>query len=300
MKTGLTRRKMALFFIALFFFYHAAEIEAKEVLDQLGRRIIVPDRPRRVIAMAPSVTEIIFAVGAEDRLKGVTQYSNYPSPAAKLPRVGSYIQLDIEKIVALNPDLCIAVKDGNPREVIERLERLNIPSYAVDPRNLESLMTTILEIADLMNVSGKGKLLVQGLRNRIEKVRSGLSGTTDRPSVFFQIGISPIVSAGTDTFIHELILLAGGKNLAQGPAPYPRFSTEQVLSLSPEVFIITSMTRGESFERIKAEWSRWSRMPAVKNNRIHLVDSDIVDRASPRLVDGLELLAGLIHPERFR
>jgi iron complex transport system substrate-binding protein len=291
---------MAFFFIALFFFYHAAEIEAKEVLDQLGRRIIVPDRPRRVIALAPSVTEIIFAVGAEDRLKGVTQYSNYPSPAAKLPRVGSYIQLDIEKIVALNPDLCIAVKDGNPREVIERLERLNIPSYAVDPRNLESLMTTILEIADLMNVSGKGKLLVQGLRNRIEKVRSGLSGTTDRPSVFFQIGISPIVSAGTDTFIHELILLAGGKNLAQGPAPYPRFSTEQVLSLSPEVFIITSMTRGESFERIKAEWSRWSRMPAVKNNRIHLVDSDIVDRASPRLVDGLELLAGLIHPERFR
>src|SRR4030042_1840693 len=197
MKTGLNRRKMAFFFITLLFFYPAVEIEAKEVLDQLGRRIIVPDSPKRVIALAPSVTEIIFAVGAEDCLKGVTQYSNYPSPAAKLPRIGSYIQLDIEKIVALNPDLCIAVKDGNPREVIERLERLNIPSYAVDPRNLESLMTTILEIADLMNVSGKGRLLVQGLRNRIEKVRSGLSGTTGRPSVFFQIGISLIVSART-------------------------------------------------------------------------------------------------------
>ena len=117
---------------------------------------------------------------------------------------------------------------------------------------------------------------------------------------FFQIGLSPIVSVGTGTFIHELIVLAGGKNLSEGPVQYPRFSREQVLALSPEVFVITSMARGASFESVKKEWSQWPDLPAVRNNRILLVDSNLFDRPSPRLVDALELLLKLIHPELFR
>jgi iron complex transport system substrate-binding protein len=283
--------------VMVIFFFFTTITEAKEVTDHLGRRIKVPDHPQRVVSLAPSITEIIFALGAGDRLKGVTRFSNYPPEALNLPKVGSYVQLDLEKIVALKPDLCIAVRDGNPKDVIDRLEKLNIPAYAVDPRNLESVMEVIRKIAELLNASEKGVVLTQQMQYRIDQVKNKLSRVTKRPGVFFQIGVSPIVSAGTETFIHELVLLAGGKNLAQGPVPYPRFSTEQVLSLSPEVLIITTMTRGEIFERVKAEWSRWNQMPAVKNNRIHLVDSDIVDRASPRLVDALELLAEIIHPQ---
>jgi iron complex transport system substrate-binding protein len=124
--------------------------------------------------------------------------------------------------------------------------------------------------------------------------------STYRPRVFFQIGISPIISIGTETFIHEIIVLAGGKNLAAGDVPYPHYSQEQVLGLSPEIFIITSMAREAAFEQIKAQWSRWPNVPAVKNGRIHLVDSNLFDRPTPRLVDALEMLVRLIHPELFK
>ncbi len=275
-------------------------VSAKEVVDQLGRRVRVPEHPIRVVALAPSITEIVFALDAGDRLKGVTRFSNFPPQAENLPKVGSYVQLDLEKIMAIQPDLCIAVKDGNPKEVIDRLDHLGVPVYAVDPRNLHALTGTILEIGNLLDVIPKARSLVKQMEEKTRIITSKIAGATQRPTVFFQIGITPIVSAGTDTFIHELIILAGGINLAQGPVPYPRFSREQILSLSPEVFIITSMTRGASFDQIKAEWQRWPQMPAVKNNRIHLIDSDLVDRASPRLVEGLEVLAGLIHPMLFR
>ncbi len=270
---------------------------ARQVTDQLGRQVVLSDDPQRVVSLAPSITEIIFALGQEHRLKGVTRFSDFPSEAVNLPRVGSYVQLDLERIVALKPELCIAIKDGNPKEIVKRLESLGIPVYAVDPRDLNAVMETILEIGKLLDASKTAKTLVEDMQYRIQRVRFRAAKASHHPGVFFQIGVSPIVSVGTNTFIHELIVLAGGDNLTKGPIPYPRFNREQVLSLAPEVFIITSMARGEVFERVKAEWSRWSELPAVKDQRIFLVDSNLFDRPTPRLVDGLELLGRLIHPE---
>ncbi len=276
-----------------------AQSTAGTVTDQLGRQVNVPENPQRIVALAPNITEIIFALGQEHRLKGVTRYSDFPSEAAKLFKVGSYVHLDLERIVALNPDLCIAIKDGNPRLVAQRLESLKIPVYAVDPKNLDTIMNTIIEIGELLDADEKAKMLVRDMYSRIQRVKSLVEKAAHRPGVFFQIGISPIVSVGTPTFIHELIVLAGGTNLASGSIPYPRFSREQVLALSPEVFIITSMARAAVFEKVKAEWSQWPNLPAVRNNRIYLEDSNLFDRPTPRLVGGLELLVRLIHPELF-
>lgn len=276
-----------------------AQSTAGTVTDQLGRQVNVPENPQRIVALAPNITEIIFALGQEHRLKGVTRYSDFPSEAAKLFKVGSYVHLDLERIVALNPDLCIAIKDGNPRLVAQRLESLKIPVYAVDPKNLDTIMNTIIEIGELLDADEKAKMLVRDMYSRIQRVKSLVEKAAHRPGVFFQIGISPIVSVGTPTFIHELIVLAGGTNLASGSIPYPRFSREQVLALSPEVFIITSMARAAVFEKVKAEWSQWPNLPAVRNKRIYLEDSNLFDRPTPRLVGGLELLVRLIHPELF-
>ncbi|MBW2284928.1 MAG: cobalamin-binding protein [Deltaproteobacteria bacterium] len=267
------------------------------VEDQLGRSMRVPDDPGRIISLAPSITEIVFALGQGHRLVGATQFSDFPPEARRLPKVGSYVHLDLERIVALRPDLCIAVKDGNPRRIAERLEELNIPVYAVDPRDLKSVMRTIGEVGRLLNRQERAALVKDRMARRIQDVTSRVRKTGERPGVFFQIGITPIVAVGTDTFIHELIELACGKNLTAGPTPYPRYSREQVLALKPEIFIITSMARGGAFDRVKAQWRRWPQMPAVKNGRIHVVDSNIFDRPSPRLVDALELLGRLIHPE---
>jgi iron complex transport system substrate-binding protein len=272
---------------------------ARCVTDQLGRSIALPDNPQRVVSLAPSITEIIYELGQEHRLAGVTRFSDFPPEAAKLPKVGSFVHLDLERIVALKPDLCLSTKDGNPRTVVERLESLQVPVYVVDPRDLDSVMKTVMEIGALLNAGKKAKSLVQNMRSRIQRVESLVAKASNRPRVFYQVGIFPIVSAGSDTFIHELILLAGGKNLAQGSTSYPRFSREQVLALSPEVFIISSMARGEVFERVKKEWSCWTAIPAVRNQRIFLVDSSLFDRPTPRLLDGLELLVRLIHPELF-
>jgi iron complex transport system substrate-binding protein len=293
-----------LLFITGLFLTAGTPLSAKTVVDQLGRKVSLPDDPQRIVSLAPSITEIIFALGRENCLKGVTRFSDFPPEAAKLPKVGSYVRLDLEKIVALRPDLCFAIKDGNPREIAARLESLGIPVYAVDPRNLESVMETFLEIGGVLNATQnateEAKDIVGNMSSRITRVKSLVANAPGRPRVFFQIGLSPIVSVGTRTFIHELIVLAGGKNLSEGPVQYPRFSREQVLALSPEVFIITSMARGASFERVKMEWSKWPDLPAVRNDRILLVDSNLFDRPSPRLVDGLELLLKLIHPELFK
>ncbi len=290
--------------VIVFFFSIAMPITSplagtQAFVDQLGREVMVPEHPERIVALAPSITEIVFALNAEDRLAGVTRFSDYPEAAHRIPKVGSYVHLDLEKIVSLAPDLCIAVKDGNPIGVIRRLEAVGIPVYAVDPRDIDSVIDTIVELGRIVDARPRAEALAADLRRRVDQVRSKAGKAPRKPKVFFQIGIAPIVSVGTETFIHELIELAGGKNLAAGSTPYPRFSREQVLAMAPEIFIITSMARGQTFKRVKSEWEQWPSMPAAKNGRILLVDSNLFDRSSPRLVDGLEELARIIHPEIF-
>jgi len=272
---------------------------AVTVIDQMGRKVHVPDDPQRVIALAPNITEIVFALKQERRLVGVTRYSDFPLEAAKLPKVGSYVHLDLERIVALKPDLCIAIKDGNPKTIVQKITSLNIPVFVVNPTSLDTVIETISEMGKLLDASQNAKNLVDNMRSRIYRVKARVEKTVHRPGVFFQIGISPIVSVGTPTFIHELIVLAGGTNLAAGPVPYPRFNKEQVIAISPEIIIITSMSRAAVFEQVKADWNQWPQLPAVKNQRIFLEDSNLFDRPTPRLVDGLELLVRLIHPECF-
>ncbi|MGO8760482.1 MAG: cobalamin-binding protein [Desulfobaccales bacterium] len=263
----------------------------------MGRQVQVPAAPQRLVTMAASLTEMVFALGAGSRVCGVEQFSDYPPAARALPKVGSYKLPDLERIVALQPDLCLAIKDGNPPHVLERLRGLGILVYVVDPRNLPGVIATVEEIGHLLGAADQARELAAALNRRYQRVKDLAGQVAHRPRVFFQIGISPIVSAGSHTFLDELITTAGGLNLAAGKVPYPRFSQEQILALQPEVIIITSMDRGGAFEQVKAGWERWETLPAALNHRIFLVDSDLVDRPAPRLLDGLEMLFRLIHPE---
>jgi iron complex transport system substrate-binding protein len=268
-------------------------------VDQIGRSVQLPPNPQRIVALAPSITEILYALGKEKQLVGVTIFSDYPPAAQALPKVGSYVRLDLERIVALKPDLCIATKDGNPIEIIKRLEALQIPVFAVDPRNLATVMEAIGIIGQITAAQDQARRLVHQMQGRIDFVKQTVARTDRRPRLFFQIGVTPIVSVGSPTFIHELIQVAGGTNLAAGPVPYPRYSREQIIGLSPDVIIITDMAREVIFKQVKQEWERWPGMPAVKHNRIYLVNSDIFDRPTPRLIDGLEVLAKRLHPQLF-
>jgi len=260
----------------------------------------VPENPKRIVSLAPNITELIFALGRGGNLVGVTRHCDFPPEARNLPSVGSYVHLDLERIAALRPDLCLAVKDGNPKATVLRLESLGIPVYAMDPKNLDEVLRTVQELGELIGAAREAERLLKDATERISAVDKALSGIDRRPGVFFQIGGSPIVSAGSGTLIDDIIVRAGGRNLAAGPARYPKFSREEVIALEPEVLFVTSMSGQSESRRALKQWFHWNSMPAAREERIFLVDPNLFHRGTLRLLNGLEILAELIHPERFK
>jgi iron complex transport system substrate-binding protein len=288
-------RPLPLLLIALVLLLAAADAQARELFDRLGRKVRVPEDPSRVVALAPSVTEIVFALGQQRRLVGVSTHSDYPEDAKRLPVVGSYVRPDLERILALKPDLCLAVKDGNPKALADRLETMGIPVYAVDPQTLRGILQAVEGVGEVLGATEKAQVIVDRMKERIEGVRALAAKARSRPRVFYQIGVAPMVSAGSGTYLHEMIELAGGENLAAGREPYPRFSPEEVVTLAPEV-ILVSVMRSEG-TRAHEIWGRFRTVPALRSDRVHVVDSDLFDRPSPRLVQALEELVLLLHPE---
>lgn len=286
--------------LVLTFLLQPCDLLAISVTDQVGRTLIVPENPTRVIALAPSITEIIYGLGQEKRLVGATQYSTHPPEAESLPRIGSYIRLDIEKIVALKPDLCFAIKDGNPKHIIDKIVSLGIPVYAINPRNLQQIMDTITRLGSLLDAEQAAADLVADMEKRIEQIQAQVKETAHKPRVFFQIDAEPLFSAGNNTFIDELIKLSGGINIAAGKDSYPRYSWEDILVMQPEIVLISSMAGGLSPEYLVKSWRKWHQLSAVKNEQIFVVDAELFDRPTPRIVDGLEAIAAIIHPELFK
>jgi iron complex transport system substrate-binding protein len=265
--------------------------------DALGRTVTLKTPPKRIVSMAPSLTEILYYLGLGDRVAGVTQFSSYPPEAAQKPNVGSYINLNAERIVSLNPDLAIGTKDGNKPTTVRILEQAGIPVYIVNPRNIENVISTIYEIGELCGVGKIAKERSIRLSERIDRIWSRTM-SLKRPLVFLQINIKPIMTVNKDTFHHDVIWLAGGNNMTKDePITYPRISMEEIMRKGPEVIIISSMERSGRFEKARRDWMKWSTIPAVKERRIHLINSDLLDRPSPRIVKGLETMARLIHPE---
>jgi iron complex transport system substrate-binding protein len=271
--------------------------ESKVFEDSLGREVRLDKIPERIIPLAPSLTEILYYLGLGERVTGVTDFSYYPPEALDKPKVGSYTNPNIEKIISLSPDLVIGTKDGNRPGAVYLLEHAGIQVYVVNPRNVRDVISTIDEIGTLCGVSKKARLLVDRLNKRLDTVQNAIA-SAKRPLVFLQINISPIMTVNKNTFHNDLIYLAGGRNMsANEPITYPRISIEEVIGREPDVIIISSMDRGGEFESAKEEWMKWTSIPAVKNNRVYLIDSDLIDRPSPRIVQGLEAMAMLIHPE---
>jgi iron complex transport system substrate-binding protein len=265
--------------------------------DALGRVVSLKAPPERIVSMAPNLTEILYYLGLGDRVVGVTQFSYYPPEAAHKPKIGSYINLNVERIIELNPDLAIGTADGNKESVVKLLEQAGIPVYIVNPRKVRDVISTIAALGELCGVGKRAKELSSCLGKRVDYVSKRTVGLR-RPLVFLQINMKPIMTVNRNTFHNDVIRLAGGENMSQDePITYPRISVEEVIKRNPEVIIISSMERGGRFEQARQEWFKWSVIQAVKERRIHLVESDLLDRPSPRIIDGLEVMARLIHPE---
>ena len=273
------------------------KLRAATFVDALGRKVVLGSPPKRIVSLAPSLTEMVYFLELGDRLVGVTRFSYFPEEAREKPRVGTYTDINVEKVITLDPDLVIATADGNRREDVEMLEEAGIPVYVVNPRRISQILEAIESVGDVCGVAPRARALVGSLRQRIEKVKEAVRGR-DRPLVFLVINTKPLMSVNRSTTHHDIIELAGGRNLAEDqPITYPRLSWEEVIRRGPEVIIISSMDRSAEYERARREWFQWHAIPAVQKGHVYLINSDLIDRAAPRIIDGLEEMAKLIHPE---
>jgi iron complex transport system substrate-binding protein len=269
-------------------------------MDEVGREVTFPFPPKRIVSLAPNVTEILFGLGLDEEIVGVSIQCNFPEKAKSKIRVGSYIRLDFEKIVSLNPDLIIATGAGNTRDMVDRLGKLGVQTYVIYPKNFKDILQSIAHIGQVVNREKEARAIIEGMRKRSERVMNLTQGLP-RPKVLMQIGEAPIVTAGKGSFGDDLIRRAGGENIAgKEKEVYPRLGMEEILKRSPEVIVISSMDPKRDYQELLQEWTRWKTIPAVKNGRIYLIDSDLLDRPSPRIIEGLEKLASVLHPERFK
>jgi len=285
-------------FLLLFSFLLVAPAHSRDLVDQIGRTVEVAEPLRRVVSLAPNLTEISYEVGGGEAMVGATRFANHPVAADALPKVGSYVALDIEKIVSLKPQLCLAIRDGNPKAVVDRLEALGIPVYVFDPQSLEAIVDTVERLGSIYRQEARAEVLAAGYRQRLARVARQIAGVTDRPGVFFQIDAQPVISAGSDTFLHQLLTRSGNINLAADRTGYPRYTWEELLVLKPEVVLLASMGGGYTDQELRSRWQAWPQIPAVRNSRLYVVDADLFDRPTPRLIDALEYLVGLLHPEQ--
>lgn len=265
------------------------------VFDDLGRLVALNGTPQRIISLAPSITETLFALGLGDRVVGVTDWCDYPPEALDKEKVGGYTTPDIEKIVALNPDL-ILVAHGTPMEVINTMVGLGLTVFGIKTTDLDDLLNDIRRIGEITDKELEAQALTSAMESKIEAITDATSELENRPRVFCIIWNDPLQTAGSGTFIHELIEKGGGVNICGNITGYPIISIEEVIARNPEV-IITSSWPGVY------EWAMnetaLNATDARQNNRVFVCDDNLAQRPGPRLVKGLEWFAHFIQPEIF-
>jgi len=268
--------------------------------DGLGREIKLDGPAQRVVSLAPSNTEILFAIGAGDQVVGRDAYSDYPAEAVAVTDIGdTYGDLNTELIVALEPDLVLAA-EINTQEQVKALEDLGLTVYYLkNPLTLEEMYNNLEIVAHLTGHEAEAATLIESLKARVAAIDDAIAPISSRPTVFYEIdGADPAkpYTAGKGTFITLLIERAGGSNIAADIDGYPQLSLEQVVAADPSFIILGDSAFGVTAELVAGR-PGWENLSAVKNNQILPFDDNLLSRPGPRLVDGLEALVGILHPD---
>jgi len=269
---------------------------AWSVTDQGGRTLSLAAPPRRIVSLVPSVTETLYAIGAQDLLVGVTDFCDYPPAARSKPSVGGMLAPSLETIVALKPDLVVVTTAGNREETFVQLERLRIPIYVVNPARVVDVLDLIARLGVVTGHESAASRLIASLDTRIKAVTARVR-PLGRPRVLYVLWPDPLIVPGRGALVAELLALAGADLVTADLAEaYPRMSLEAAIARAPDVIILAS--HGSEQGRLaRDKWERFSQLPAVKAGRLHTTDGSLLHRYGPRMVDGLERLARLLHPE---
>ena len=275
-----------------------------DVTDGLGREVKLGSPARRVVSLAPSNTEILFAIGAGSEVVGRDELSDYPAQVSSIQSVGGSMgNFSTEAIVALKPDLVLATGINTP-EFVKSLESLGLTVYYLsNPTTLEGMYANLETVGELTGHVDETAALIQSLKARVAAVDTKLAGISVRPSVFYELDAtdaSKPYTAGPGTFIDALIQRAGGVNVASTlKDQYPQISLEELVVLNADIILLSDAAYGETPQKVAAR-AGWGTLAAVKNGKIYPFDYHLLSLPGPRLVDGLEQLAKLLHPELFK
>ena len=276
-----------------------AHVSSRAFVDDAGHRIYLAKPPARVVSLAPSITEMLFALGLEQEIVGVTEFCDYPAGAKSKTKVG-YANPSMEAIIALQPELVLAPRDFLRPDLQLKLEQLRIPVFVLDAHTLEEIPLQIHTLGKMFDKISASNEATQRMRQRMAEIKQKVE-TRPAKRVLYVLNHQPLITVGPGSFIHQMIGLAGGINVAaQTQTAYPRLSMETVLKEDPEVLIFPSGEVETVSQSERQQWRRWDSLSAVKHQRVHEVSSSLLNRPGPRVVDGLEQLARAIHPEAFQ
>jgi len=272
--------------------------ELHELTDEAGRRVLVPRKIDRIVSLAPNLTEIVFAVGAGDRLVGRTRYCDYPAEAKAVAEVGDTMTPSIERIIASRPQVVLVSTASQLEAFTRQLNNQQIAVYVTNPQSLDDVFRSIQGLGALFGESNRASALVAELRGRADAVNTAVSQT--KPvKVFYQVSDSPLYTIGREAYLTDLVRRAGGISVtADVASAFPRFSYEAALAERPEAIILP--TGGSMGSANSNPAPALKNSPAVLNKRVYKINEDHLQRPGPRLVEGLEEMARALHPEAFK
>ena len=269
-----------------------------QVIDDEGRQISLAQPARRIISLAPSLTELLYAAGAGDRLVAVVEYSDYPPEAEQLPRIGRHDMLDLERILALEPDLIVAWQSGNPRASINRLRELGLTVYSAEPRSLEAIPGHILSLGLLAGTQSIADQAAEEFQSSYLELQERYS-TKVPVRTFYQIWNVPLMTAGGNELINDIITLCGGENVfADISLIAPKVSVEAVLQRNPSAIVASGMD--EEHPEWLDEWLAWPSLEAVANGNLFFVPPDLLQRHTPRALLGAQQMCAQLDTVRGR
>ena len=268
-------------------------LAARTLTDEMGRKVVVPDHPHRVICLMPSVTDTVFALDAGDDVVGISDYTEYPAAALSKPSIGDLIKPSLETILSLHPDLVIGVQPDGPMEITGQLERVGIPIFLVSPHGIAGIFHSVETIGRALNRPQQADALIRSLQQRTEAVKAR-TRNLPRPEVFMPVWYDPITTIGKNAFITEIIDAAGGRSVTDDlNTEWHQVSLEVVLSRAPDALLL--VRGGKTTIQVLQSRPGWSSMAAIQAHRVYFVD-DRINFPSPVAIDALEDLAKQFHP----
>lgn len=262
-----------------------AEIQLRDALD---RTLVLPGPAQRVVSLAPHITEVVYAAGAGAQLVGAVSYSDYPPAALDVPRIGSYDSISLESLVALKPDLVLAWRSGNGEEVIRRIESLGIRVYVGEPRTLEDVAVSLRDVGLLTGNVATAEAAASDFLAALAGLRETYSNESQL-RVFYQIWNEPLLTLNGEHLISDVVRLCGGLNaFEESPVLVSRINVESVIGVDPDVIVASGMD--EARPEWLDEWRRWTSMRAVANDQLYFVPPDILQRHTPRIIEGASQL----------